>query len=139
MHVSYEDSDSDRSYKSPPVSLTQSAINDVKQDVAQLKQTLITAPKRSIHHEEVLSMGREVRNFTRVVQHLTARLRESRTTEERLRQRIRYLENKCEEEDMIRDSIVSSNETDLSSFSNIYNEYAPRSFSSNFNPRNKRR
>ena len=84
-------------------------------------------------------MGREVRNFTRVVQHLTARLRESRTTEERLRQRICYLENKCEEEDMIRDSIVSSNETDLSSFSNIYNEYAPRSFSSNFNPRNKRR
>ena len=80
LHVPYESSDSDRSRTSPPISLTQSAINDVKQDVAQLKKSLVTAPKRSIPHEEVLKLGREVRNFTRVVQGLTARLRESRTT-----------------------------------------------------------
>ena len=139
LHVPYESSDSEPSHTSPPISLTQSAINDVKQDVAQLKNSLIAAPKRSIHHEEVLSMGREVRNFTRVVKGLTARLRESRVTEERLRNRIRFLENKCEEEGLIRDSILSSKEKDLSSFSNIYNEYAPRSFSSNFISRNNRR
>ena len=102
--------------------------------MAQLKKNLVTTPKRSIPHEEVLNLGREVRNFTRVVQGLTARLRESRTTEKMLRQRINFLENKCEEDELIRDSILSSNEN-----SNIYDGYTPRPFSSNFNPRNNRR
>ena len=139
LHVTYDSSDSERSYTSPPISSTQSAIDDVKEEVAQLKKSLVAAPKRSLQHQEVLSMGREVRNFTRVVDGLTARLRASRTTEERLRKRIRFLENKCKEEDLIRDSIVSSHEKDLSPRSRIYDEYSPRSFSSNVNPRNKRR
>ena len=124
---------------SPPISLTQNAINDVKSDVAKLKKSLISAPKRSTQHQEVLSMGKEVRNFTRVVEGLTARLRVARTTEDRMRKRIRFLENKFEEEELIRDSILSSHEKDLADRYNCFDECAPRAFSRNFNPRNNRR
>ena len=85
-------------------------------------------------------MGREVRNFTRVIEGLTARVRESRKTEEHLRSRIRFLENQAEEADMIRESISLSQENDdMNARHRRYVEYAPRSFSRNFNPRNNRR
>ena len=77
--------------------------------------------------------------FTRVIEGLVARLCAARTTEDRLRKRNRFKKNNFEEEELIRDSILYSHEKDLSARSNYYNEYAPRSFSSNFNPRNKRR
>ena len=107
--------------------------------MAQLKKYLVAAPKQLLQPQEVLSMGREVRNFTRFMEGLTTRPRASRITEERLTKHIRFLENKCEEEDLIRDSIMSSHANDLSPRSHRYDEYTLRSFSSNFNPRNKRR
>ena len=84
-------------------------------------------------------MGREVRNFTRVIEGLTARLRESRKMEERLSSRICCFENQAEESEMIRDSISFSQENDdMYARSRRYVEYAPRSFSQNFNPHNNR-
>ena len=65
--------------------------------------------------------------------------RVARTTEDRMRKRIRFLENKFEEEELIRDSILSSHEKDLSDRYNCFDECAPRAFSRNFNPRNNRR
>ena len=123
-------SPSSAEYSEDFYSCTQDAMDGVTKDIAGLKRSL--CPEISQRQRDIMRIGKDVKNLTQEVQFLRNALRRSESEVQYFKRRLEYFESR-EESEMVKESIATGRENDMSVRKNLYSTYAPRNFRSDFN------